>query len=70
VLTHELESAFQIADRITVLDGGKVLTAGTVAEVKACALPRVQDLLNRRPRQEAVNADEYLRRLTEEQARA
>ena len=64
VVTHELESAFKIADRITVLDAGSVLITGTVAEVKACAHPRVQDLLNRRPRDEEVNADEYLRRLT------
>jgi phospholipid/cholesterol/gamma-HCH transport system ATP-binding protein len=70
VVTHELESAFKIADRITVLDGGRVLITGTVAEVKACDHPRVQDLLNRRPRQAEVNAEEYLRRLTEERAQA
>lgn len=70
VVTHELDSAFRIADRITVLDGGKVLITGTVAEVRGCEHPRVQDLLNRRPRQEDVNADDYLRRLTEERAQA
>ncbi|MGH8458972.1 MAG: ABC transporter ATP-binding protein, partial [Nevskiales bacterium] len=68
VVTHELDSAFKIADRITVLDGGRVLITGTVAEVRNCEHPRVQDLLNRRPRQEDVNADDYLRRLTEERA--
>ncbi|HEC28339.1 MAG TPA: ABC transporter ATP-binding protein [Gammaproteobacteria bacterium] len=64
VVTHELESAFRIADRITVLDQGSVLITGTVDEVKNCENERVQNLLNRRPRNENVDADEYLKRLT------
>ena len=68
VVTHELESAFKIADTITVLDQGKVLLTGSVAEVKASGNERIQDLLNRRPREVEVNVDEYLRRLTEEEA--
>ena len=67
VVTHELESAFKIADTITVLDQGKVLLTGTVAEVKASDNERIQDLLNRRPREVEVNVDEYLRRLTGEE---
>ncbi len=68
VVTHELESAFKIADTITVLDHGNVLLTGTVADVKASGNERIQDLLNRRPREVEVNVDEYLRRLTEEEA--
>ena len=34
VVTHELESAFKIADRITVLDRGEILFIGTVAELR------------------------------------
>jgi phospholipid/cholesterol/gamma-HCH transport system ATP-binding protein len=68
VVTHELESAFKIADTITVLDQGKVLLTGTVAEVKASDNERIQDLLNRRPREVEVNVDEYLKRLTGEDA--
>jgi phospholipid/cholesterol/gamma-HCH transport system ATP-binding protein len=68
VVTHELESAFKIADSITVLDQGKVLLTGTVAEVKASDNQRIQDLLNRRPREVEVDVDDYLRRLTEEEA--
>ena len=34
VVTHELESAFKIADRITVLGQGRVLMTGTVDEVQ------------------------------------
>ncbi len=65
VVTHELDSAFKIADRITVLDGGRILMTGSVAQVRASDNPRVQDLLNRRPRNDDIDADAYLRRLTE-----
>ena len=68
VVTHELESAFKIADTITVLDHGNVLLTGTVAEVRDSDNERIQDLLNRRPREVSVDVDAYLRRLTEEQA--
>jgi phospholipid/cholesterol/gamma-HCH transport system ATP-binding protein len=64
VVTHELESAFKIADRITVLDRGKILCIGTVEEVKNCDNQRVQDLLHRRPRSEEIDAEDYIRRLT------
>ncbi|HET6602832.1 MAG TPA: ATP-binding cassette domain-containing protein [Xanthomonadaceae bacterium] len=68
VVTHELESAFKIADTITVLDHGKVLMTGTAAAVRASDSERIQDLLNRRPREIEVDVDDYLRRLTEEQS--
>ncbi len=68
VVTHELESAFKIADSITVLDQGDILLTGSVDAVRHCANERVQDLLNRRPREVPVDADAYLKRLTEEQA--
>lgn len=66
VVTHELESAFRIADRITVLDKGDVLTVGTVEEVRASDQKRIQDLLNRRFEEETLDPDEYLARLTGE----
>jgi phospholipid/cholesterol/gamma-HCH transport system ATP-binding protein len=64
VVTHDLDSAFRIADRITVLDQGRILITGTVEEVRNSPLERVQNLLNRRSEEIAVDADEYLRRLT------
>ena len=64
VVTHELDSAFKIADRITVLDHGKILLTGTVDEVRSSDNERIQDLLNRRPRDEEIDADAYLKRLT------
>jgi phospholipid/cholesterol/gamma-HCH transport system ATP-binding protein len=68
VVTHELESAFKIADTITVLDQGSILMTGPVAAVRASDNERIQDLLNRRPREVQVDADAYLKRLTEEEA--
>jgi phospholipid/cholesterol/gamma-HCH transport system ATP-binding protein len=68
VVTHELESAFKIADTITVLDQGEILMTGPVAAVRAADNERIQDLLNRRPREIQVDADAYLKRLTEEEA--
>jgi len=64
VVTHELESAFKIADRITVLGHGSVLMTGTVDEIKNSDNQVIQDMLNRRPKDETVNAEEYLARLT------
>lgn len=64
VVTHELDSAFKIADRITVLDQGAILMTGSVEEVRSSDNRRIQSLLNRMPRDDAIDADEYLRRLT------
>lgn len=64
VVTHELESAFKIADRITVLDQGKILITGSVADVKNSDNPRIQSLLNRQPGVKEMDAEAYLNRLT------
>ncbi|MBL4772999.1 MAG: ABC transporter ATP-binding protein [Alcanivoracaceae bacterium] len=66
VVTHELDSAFKIADKITILDQGKNLLTGTVKEVKNSKIKRVQDLLERRARHDTVDPEEYLKRLTQE----
>lgn len=68
VVSHELESTFRIADRIMVLDKGKVLITGTVEEVKRCDNQRVQNLLYRKSEETVVNPDEYLQRLTDDLA--
>ena len=66
VVTHELESVFKIADRVTVLDRGHILFIGTVDELRNDKSERIQNLLNRRPEDETIDPDEYLRRLTGE----
>jgi phospholipid/cholesterol/gamma-HCH transport system ATP-binding protein len=64
VVTHELESAFRIADRICVLDQGHIQMVGTVDEVKSSPSERIQNLLNRRTEEVELDPEEYLRRLT------
>ena len=63
VVTHELDSAFKIADRITVLDQGHILMVGTVEEIKNSGNERIQNLLNRRFEEDEIDPDEYLARL-------
>ena len=63
VVTHELASAFTIADRITVLDQGRIIISGTKEEVRACKNERVQDLLLRRPGKNSGGDEAYLERL-------
>jgi len=64
VVTHELESAFKIADKITVLFDGEVVMTGTVDEIKQSSDERIQNLINRRPRNDVVDAELYIQRLT------
>ena len=66
VVTHELASAFQIADRITILDQGKVLAVDTVEGIRNSKIERIQNLLNRRAELPSADSDAYLRRLTGE----
>ena len=47
VVTHELESAFKIADRIVVMDNGRILAAGSPEEIRNSADPRVHQFLSR-----------------------
>lgn len=63
VVTHELESAFRIADRITVLDQGRILLTGTAEELRETKSERIQNLLQRRTEEEIVDPEEYLERL-------
>ncbi len=70
VVTHELESAFKIADRITVLDRGDILMVGTVEEVRSSSNERIYNLLNRVPEDDTMDPDEYLARLTGEKFEA
>jgi phospholipid/cholesterol/gamma-HCH transport system ATP-binding protein len=64
VVTHEIESAFRIADRITVIDRGEVLVEGSVAAVRESRDPRVRNLVERRFEEEQLDPEAYLARLT------
>lgn len=47
VVTHELPSAFRIADRIAMLFNGRLLEVGTKEEIQASQQPEVRKFLNR-----------------------
>jgi phospholipid/cholesterol/gamma-HCH transport system ATP-binding protein len=49
VVTHDLASAFTIADRIAFLNEGRVRLAGTVQEVRATSDPLVREFIDSRP---------------------
>lgn len=65
VVTHEMASAFSIADRITVMDHGSVIAVGGVDEIRANLHPRVQQFLHRTPDAEGTDSKAYLRSLTQ-----
>jgi phospholipid/cholesterol/gamma-HCH transport system ATP-binding protein len=65
VVTHELASAFLIADRMMVVDKGNIIAIGTPEEMKANQHPRVRQFLDRVADPE-ISADEgFLDRLTQ-----
>lgn len=64
VVTHELESAFKIADKVLVLFEGQIAAYGTVDDIKRSEDERIQNLIHRRPRKDALDGEEYLKRLT------
>lgn len=63
VVTHELESAFKIADRIVVLDRGYIIFSGTPDEIKKSDNTRIQNLINRVPEEDDFDAELYAQRL-------
>lgn len=65
VVTHELASAFLIADRIAVMFAGEIVALGTVEEIKQSDHPRVRQFLNREAEEPERDPEAYLRLLTE-----
>jgi len=63
VVTHELESVFMIADRVALLDGGKIIALGTVEELKQSDNEKVQQFFNRIPDPEKIDRESYLNSL-------
>jgi phospholipid/cholesterol/gamma-HCH transport system ATP-binding protein len=65
VVTHELASAFLIADRIIVLDAGHIIAAASPEELKKSTHPRIQQFLNRVADTEAGEDVDQLQLYTE-----
>ena len=66
VVTHELASAYLIADRMILLDKGVIVANGTVPELRASQQPRVRQFLDRVPEPEISEELDYLQMLTGE----
>jgi phospholipid/cholesterol/gamma-HCH transport system ATP-binding protein len=66
VVTHELASAFLIADRMVLIDKGNVVAIGTVAELQSSKHPRVRQFLDRVAEPAVSEELDYLQMLTEE----
>jgi phospholipid/cholesterol/gamma-HCH transport system ATP-binding protein len=64
VVTHELASAFLIADRMILLDKGVIVANDTVKELQASSQPRVRQFLDRVPEPELTGEFDYLQMLT------
>jgi phospholipid/cholesterol/gamma-HCH transport system ATP-binding protein len=69
VVTHELASAFLIADRMVLIDKGNVVAIGSTAEMRASTQPRVRQFLDRIAEPEVSQELDYLQMLTEENRR-
>jgi phospholipid/cholesterol/gamma-HCH transport system ATP-binding protein len=69
VVTHELASAFLIADRMILVDKGNIVANGTPEELRASKHPRVRQFLDRVPETELTGEIDYLQMLTGEIAR-
>jgi phospholipid/cholesterol/gamma-HCH transport system ATP-binding protein len=61
VVTHDLESAFNIADRIAMIHKGVIYAIGTPEEIKNHPDPVVQQFINRRP--EGPITDELMKEI-------
>ncbi len=64
VVTHEMESVKLIADRIVMLDKGKVIGLGTLEEIKNIDHPFIEQFFARRPDAEGEDTAAYLESLT------
>ncbi len=65
VVTHELASAFLIADRIAVVDKGRIAAIGAAEEIRASISPRVRQFLDRVPDAPTADQEAFLERLME-----
>ena len=67
VVTHELASAFLIADRMVLINKGDVVAMGTVKEMQNSTHPRVRQFMDRVPEPAVAQELDYLQMLTEQQ---
>ena len=64
VVTHELASAFLIADRMLLIDRGDIIAIGTKEALTNSTSPRVRQFLDRVPEPQVEDELSYLQMLT------
>lgn len=69
VVTHELASAFLIADRMLLINKGDLVAMGTVQEMQNSKHPKVRQFLDRIPEPAVAQELDYLQMLTEPTSR-
>ena len=70
VVTHELASAFLIADRMLLIDKGNIVAIGTTEEMRSSKQPRVRQFLDRIAEPQISGELDYLQMLTAERPHA
>ena len=63
-VTHDLDSALKIADRVMILADGGIAALGTVDEIQQSKSMTVQALLHRRAARARLSGDDYIEQLT------
>ena len=66
VVTHELASAFLIADRMVLIDKGNVVAIGPTGEMRSSEQPRVRQFFDRVAEPAVEQELDYLQMLTED----
>jgi phospholipid/cholesterol/gamma-HCH transport system ATP-binding protein len=67
VVTHSLDSAFAIADRIALIHQGRFLVTGSPEQVRRCPDPVVRRFLERRPEEEPADSPRFRQWMLEEE---
>lgn len=60
VVTHEMASAFLIADRLCMLHQGRIIAVGSLEEIQQHEHPRVRQFLDRIPDDQGMGEAHYL----------
>jgi len=64
VVTHEMESVRLIADTVCMLEGGRAVGVGSLAQLEGSEHPYIQQFFARRPHDEEASDSAYARALT------
>ena len=70
VVTHELASAFLIADRMLLIDRGNIIAIGSTDEIRNSSNPRVRQFLDRVPEPQVEDELGYLQMLIQDRKAA